>query len=35
MKFAGLMLLVIAAWAFPYHKVPGRWRDVFVTQWWR
>lgn len=35
MKTALLMVLVVAGLAFPYHKVPHNWPDVFKTKWWR
>lgn len=30
-----LLALVVAAWCFPYHRVPKRWRDVPRWSRWR
>jgi len=30
-----LLLLVVAAWTFPYHKMPHTWRATLTTAWWR
>lgn len=32
---AGLLLLAVACWTFPYHRLPRTWRAVFTTTWWR
>lgn len=35
MKDIAILILVVAAWCFPYSRVPHKWRDMFTRSAWR